>query len=33
MEEYEEELENEEYDEWDEHGFADEADYWRWKNG
>ena len=22
-----------EYDEWQEHGFRDEADYWRWKEG
>lgn len=21
------------YDEWQEHGFRDEADYWRWKEG
>ena len=20
-----------EYDEWDDHGFADEVDYWKWK--
>lgn len=25
--------EEEEYDEWDTHGFADERDYWAWKEG
>lgn len=27
------EEEDESYDEWDAHGFADERDYWTWKEG